>query len=286
MAELRISTEHADIDFDVVHRFLSTQAYWCPGIPRDVVERAAANSLCFSALLDGRQVGYARVLGDRATFAYLADVFVLPEHRGRGISKALMDTIMAHPELQKLRRFMPVGDFKNLSDADTAALVAHLQMLPSSDHAPAPFEIRPLGRVLYAIGKLELVPAEDIDHAPRVRISPVQGPNADYGAYLAQTCTGCHGQDFAGQRVPGTPPELPEAANLTPHATGLQGWSEADFVKVIRQGVRPDGRELHGFMPWKVYAAMTDDELRAIWLHLASLPEKPGTGKGSPAQSR
>ncbi|WP_158637056.1 c-type cytochrome [Arenimonas daejeonensis] len=176
-------------------------------------------------------------------------------------------------------RFMPVGDFKNLSDADTAALVAHLQRLPSSDNSPAPFEVRPLGRVLYAIGKLELVPAEDLDHAPRVRISPPQGPNADYGAYLAQTCTGCHGQDLAGQRVPGTPPELPEAANLTPHANGLQGWTEADFVKVIRQGVRPDGRELHGFMPWKVYASMTDDELRAIWLHLSSLPPEPGAGK-------
>lgn len=106
MAELRISTDHSDIDFDVVHGFLGTQAYWCPGIPRDVVERAAANSLCFSAFLDGRQVGFARVIGDRATFAYLADVFVLPEARGQGISKALMAAIMAHPDLQKLRRFM------------------------------------------------------------------------------------------------------------------------------------------------------------------------------------
>ena len=123
MAELRISTEHADIDFDVVHGFLSTQAYWCPGIPRGVVERAAANSLCFSALLDGRQVGFARVLGDRATFAYLADVFVLPEHRGQGISKALMDTIMAHPELQKLRRFM-------LATSDAHALYAQYGFAP------------------------------------------------------------------------------------------------------------------------------------------------------------
>jgi GNAT superfamily N-acetyltransferase len=123
MAELRISTEHADIDFDVVHGFLGTQAYWCPGIPRDVVERAAANSLCFTALLDGRQVGFARVIGDRATFAYLADVFVLPEHRGRGISKALMDTVMAHPELQKLRRFM-------LATSDAHTLYAQYGFVP------------------------------------------------------------------------------------------------------------------------------------------------------------
>lgn len=123
MAELRISSDHADIDFDVVHGFLSTQAYWCPGIPRDVVERAAANSLCFSALLDGRQVGFARVIGDRATFAYLADVFVLPGHRGQGISKALMDAVMANPELQKLRRFM-------LATSDAHALYAQYGFLP------------------------------------------------------------------------------------------------------------------------------------------------------------
>lgn len=117
MAELRISTDPADIDFEVVHGFLSTQAYWCPGIPRAVVERAAANSLCFSALLDGRQVGFARVIGDRATFAYLADVFVLPAARGQGISKAVMAAVMAHPELRKLRRFM-------LATADAHALYA------------------------------------------------------------------------------------------------------------------------------------------------------------------
>ena len=117
MAELRISTDFADIDFDVVHGFLSADAYWCPGIPRAVVERAAANSLCFSAWLDGRQVGFARVVSDRATFGYLADVFVLPAHRGQGISKALMAAVMAHPDLQKLRRFM-------LATADAHGLYA------------------------------------------------------------------------------------------------------------------------------------------------------------------
>jgi len=125
MAELRISTDPADIDFDVVHGFLSTQAYWCPGIPREVVERAAANSLCFSALLDGRQVGFARVIGDRATFAYLADVFVLPEFRGQGISKALMAAVDAHPGLQKLRRFM-------LATSDAHGLYAQHGFVPLS----------------------------------------------------------------------------------------------------------------------------------------------------------
>jgi len=177
-------------------------------------------------------------------------------------------------------RFMPVGDFQHLSDADTAALVRHLQSLPSSDHAPGETVIGPMGRLLHLFGRFDLAPAEHIDHQRRVRSAPAMGPTAEYGAYLAQVCTGCHGAHWAGQRVPGTPPELPAASNLTPHASGLAGWTETDFVRVIREGKRPDGRELHGFMPWRVYAAMTDEELVAIWRHLSSLPPMPGEAGG------
>ena len=99
MAELRISDDPADIDLDVVHGFLSQHAYWCQGIPRELLARALANSLCFSAWLGGAQVGFARIVGDRATFGYLADVFVLPAHRGHGIAKALVGAAMAHPEI-------------------------------------------------------------------------------------------------------------------------------------------------------------------------------------------
>lgn len=173
-------------------------------------------------------------------------------------------------------RVMPSGDFKDLSDADTAALVAFLQSLPHSDHDPGRSEIRPLGRVLAMLGRFDLVPAANIDHAPRVRTAPPAGPTAGYGAYLAQVCTGCHGADWAGQRVPGTPPELPPAANLTPHARGLAGWTEADFLRAMREGRRPDGSAIDEFMPWRVYAAMTDEELRAIWAHLAALPAVEG----------
>lgn len=106
MAELRISAARAEVDLDVVHGFLSTQAYWCPGIPRAVVERALDHSLCFSAFLDGAQVGFARVVTDRATFAYLADVFVLPAARGRGVSKAILAAVMAEPAIASVRRFL------------------------------------------------------------------------------------------------------------------------------------------------------------------------------------
>lgn len=93
------------IDIAAVHAFLS-QSYWSPGIPRGVVERAIANSLCFGVYLGAQQVGFARVVTDKATFAYLADVFILESHRGKGLSKWLMEFITGHEELQGLRRFL------------------------------------------------------------------------------------------------------------------------------------------------------------------------------------
>ena len=107
MNALRISTERAELDVAMVHRFLSSQAYWCRGIPLETVERAIAGSLCFAGYVVGAgQVAFARAITDGATFAYLADVFVLPEHRGHGYGRQLVAAIMTHPQLQGLRRFM------------------------------------------------------------------------------------------------------------------------------------------------------------------------------------
>lgn len=105
MTALQVSTDKDRLDTGLIHRFLSTEAYWSRGIPRATVEQAIAGSLCFGGYLDERQVAFARVVTDGATFGYLADVFVLPEHRGQGHSKALMAAVMAHPQLQGLRRF-------------------------------------------------------------------------------------------------------------------------------------------------------------------------------------
>lgn len=109
--EFRITTDPAAVSLDTVHRFLSTEAYWAKGIAREIVEKSIANSLCFSILHGANQVGYARVISDRATIAYLGDVFVLKEYRGRGLSKWLMQCVTSHPDLQGLRRWMLVtGD--------------------------------------------------------------------------------------------------------------------------------------------------------------------------------
>lgn len=103
--EFTISDDPSRIDLDVVHGYLS-ESYWAPGIPRELVARSIANSLPFGIYRGSAQVGFARVITDRATFAYLADVFVLEAERGRGLGKWLMEIITAHPELQGLRRWM------------------------------------------------------------------------------------------------------------------------------------------------------------------------------------
>ena len=100
-----ISTDPARLDIDAMHAYL-TRSYWSPGIPRDIVARAARGSLCFGVYQGGRQVGLARVVTDHATFAYLCDVYVLEEHRGKGLSKWLMREVMSHPALTGARRAM------------------------------------------------------------------------------------------------------------------------------------------------------------------------------------
>ncbi len=104
--EYVVSTDPVRIDIESVHRFLSDEAYWSPGVPLDVVRRAIAGSIVFGLYRGSEQVGLARVVTDRATFAWLCDVYVLKEHRGHGLGKWLMECVKAHPDLQGLRRWL------------------------------------------------------------------------------------------------------------------------------------------------------------------------------------
>lgn len=105
MPELRITTDRAELDVALIHRFLSQESTWAKGIPLATVQRSLEASLCFGGFLGRKQVAFARVISDYATFANLVDVFVLPAHRGQGYSKAMMRAVLAHPDLQGLRRF-------------------------------------------------------------------------------------------------------------------------------------------------------------------------------------
>jgi GNAT superfamily N-acetyltransferase len=117
MSLLRISTDRAALDIPLIHQFLAEQSGWAKAIPLEVLQRAIEHSLCFGGFLGNSQVAFARVISDYATFANLVDVFVLPECRGQGYSKVLMQAVVSHPQLQGLRRF-------TLATADAHSLYA------------------------------------------------------------------------------------------------------------------------------------------------------------------
>ena len=103
--DYEISTDPARIEFPLVHKFL-TDSYWAKGIPPETVKKSIENSISFGLYFGRQQVGFARVVSDLATFAYLADVFIVPDYRGRGLSPWLLECIVSHPDLQGLRRWM------------------------------------------------------------------------------------------------------------------------------------------------------------------------------------
>jgi GNAT superfamily N-acetyltransferase len=104
--EFTISTDSEKLQLDVIHKYLSEESYWAQGRAFEVTERAIENSLSFGVYQGETQAGFARVVTDRATFAWVADVFILPEYRGKSLSKRLMEAILSHPELQGLRRWV------------------------------------------------------------------------------------------------------------------------------------------------------------------------------------
>jgi len=120
-----ISDDVGRVDREVVHRFLSRESYWAPNVPRSVVDRAVDNSLCLGVYSGADMVGFARAVTDRATFAWLADVFVLPAHRRKGLASWLVEVARAHPDLQGLRTLL-------LGTRDAHALYASLGFQPLS----------------------------------------------------------------------------------------------------------------------------------------------------------
>ena len=135
--------------------------------------------------------------------------------------------------------FMPAQEFRGLSDQDMGDLLAYLHSVPAVARVPPANRVGPLGRVLFVLGKVPLLPAEIVDHAAPPALSATAGPTAAYGAYLATSCAGCHGVGFSGGHIAGTPPSWPDAANLTPDRSGLADWSEGDLRTALREGVVP-----------------------------------------------
>ena len=137
---INVSNKVSKRDIDIIHRYLSEHSYWAKNIPRDVVERSIENSLCFAAHDGGELVGFARAITDYAVFAYIADVFVLESHRGRGISKMIMKAIMEHPKLQVLRRWSLVtsdahGLYRQFGFQDVAKPEKYMEIVRKNPYA-------------------------------------------------------------------------------------------------------------------------------------------------------
>lgn len=175
-------------------------------------------------------------------------------------------------------KFMPSLEFQFLSDDDVAALIAYLKSLPPVDREPKPNSVGPIGRLLYAKGDLVLIPAERVNHEQHPAAAPM-AVTPEYGRYLTEIggCTGCHGEGLSGGKIPGTPPDWKPAANLTP--SGIGQYKEEDFFRALREGKRPDGSPIDSLMPYRFTKDMTDDEIRAVWLYLKTVPAKAYGGR-------
>lgn len=172
-------------------------------------------------------------------------------------------------------RVMPANDYTHFTDEDLGAVIAYLRSVPPVDTNHPPTTLGPLGRVLLVTGQLPIMIAPRIDFAGAGSPPLEKGPTLAYGTYLIDVagCTGCHGLGLSGGPIIGAPPDFPPAANLTP--SGAVGtWTEADFINTIRTGVNPEGRELLTFMPWMTYRNMSDDELKALWAYIQTVPAR------------
>jgi mono/diheme cytochrome c family protein len=176
--------------------------------------------------------------------------------------------------------YMPaVPATAHLSDEDLGAIIAYLKTLPPVDRKTNGHHFTPLAKILLAAGMLGKIPVEAVSHEAQVP-APSAGVTVDYGRYLVDIndCRTCHGEQMAGGKHPD-----PTVKVLVPNVTpgGEPGaWKEADFITAIRTGITPSGHQLNpDLMPWKEYSRLTDDELKAIWLYLQSLPRREQASK-------
>lgn len=166
---------------------------------------------------------------------------------------------------------MPSNEFANLSDHELSDIVAFIKSVPPVDRDPGRVRFGPVFSVIAATDSTAFA-ASVIDHDKAHAVEPPQPvATAEFGEHLVQVCRGCHTANLSGGKLDGDP-NMPIVANLTPHETGLKGWTEEDFIRALREGKRKDGTAISEYMPWKAYGQMSDIELKAIWAYLQTVP--------------
>jgi mono/diheme cytochrome c family protein len=194
---------------------------------------------------------------------------VLSQYSDAELARAIRTGVMRNGRSQL---FMPSTDYAYFTDTDVAAIIAYLRSLAPVKTAFPPRSLGPISRMLVLKGDVPVIlPASHMDKQVVVRTDVPPGPTVEFGKYLARVggCHGCHGEQLKGGPVPGGPPDWPPATDLKRIAST---WSEADFTRALRTGYRPDKTVISAVMPWKYTALMNDDEIRALWLYIRSLP--------------
>lgn len=230
--------------------------------------RHLADAVGKCAECHGEDLG-GKVMNDDFVFGRLVGANITAGRGGlRGWSDADWERAIRHGVSRDGRPlfFMPAEAFQTMGDADLAALVAYLRTVPPVDREVPAFRAGPMARALYLGGAFPLLPVEQVRHDSVGGDAPPAGQTPEYGRYLAAIggCTSCHGADLRGTGDPAAP-----AITDAKHAS----WSEADFFTALRRGTRPDGTTIDpNKMPWVASGRMTDDEIRAVWAYIRSVP--------------
>jgi len=165
-----------------------------------------------------------------------------------------------------------------MNDQELTALISYLRTVPSADKPNGPVKLGTLAKILDRHDKLGMDVARKVAGKPIV-LAGAPAPTAEYGAFLAKGCTGCHGDTLSGGPIPGAPSDLPVPLNITPDATGIKGWTYEDFDKLVTKGDRKNGQKLKPFMPIENLGQMDETEKKALFAHLMSLSPKPFGGR-------
>ena len=222
--------------------------------------------------------------GGNAIDAGPVGMFSGPNITSGGLGAQYTDGELARVMLHGIKRdgrsvrFMPSQEINWLSDEDIVAVISYVRSVPPVQRASGETRIGLLGKVLDRRNLMMVDVARRIDHGQRTTAPPPE-PTARYGAFLAKGCMGCHGEGLSGGKIPGAPPSMPIPSNLTPHETGIQGWSFADFERALNTGTRPDGSRIDPFMPFEAYSKLNDTEKRALWAYLEGLTPAPFGGR-------
>jgi mono/diheme cytochrome c family protein len=175
--------------------------------------------------------------------------------------------------------FMPAQDINWMNDDDLTAVISYIRSMPKVEKANGPMKLGILAKILDRQGAIPIDVARKIESKGEPELAGKPEPTAAYGKHLAKGCMGCHGEGYSGGKIPGAPPDMPIPLNLTPHETGLKGWTQEDFNKLLAKGERKNGQKLNPFMPIENLNLMDDTEKTALFAYLQSLPPKPFGGR-------